>query len=89
VGNPVEDNLPRGSLDALNRVLLRFSIQEDVQFRNFCNPTTIDLMIQLDRELHSQSLSPGSQLLIHASSEVDRVHMLGSLVGASTVLNLR
>jgi len=59
VGNSVENNLPSGRLGTLNRVLLRFSVQEDVQFRNFGNPTTIYLMIQLDRELHSQSLSPG------------------------------
>jgi len=58
VGNTVENNLPRGGLGALNRILLRFPVQEDVEFRNFSNPTAIDLMIQLERKLHSPSVSP-------------------------------
>lgn len=56
--NPVENNLPRGRLGTLNRILLRFSVQKDVQFRNFGNPTAIDLMIQLDRKFHTLSVSP-------------------------------
>ena len=66
MGNPVENNLPRGRLGTLNRVLLRFPVQEDVQFRNFGNPTTVDLMIQLDRKLHSPSVSPSEWELCFA-----------------------
>jgi len=56
VGDPVENNLPRGRLSSLNRILLRVPVEEDVQFRYFGNPTAIDFAVELDRELHSQSL---------------------------------
>ena len=56
MGDPVENNLPRGRLSSLNRILLRVPVQEDVQFRYFGNPTAIDFAVELDRELHSHSL---------------------------------
>jgi hypothetical protein len=58
MGDPVENNFPRCRLGPLNRVLLRIPIQEDVQFRHFGNPTTIDFAVKLDRELHSHTLPP-------------------------------
>jgi hypothetical protein len=58
VGDPVENNLPRGGLSSLNCVLLRVPVQEDVQFGHLGNPTAIDFAVELDRELHSHSLSP-------------------------------
>jgi hypothetical protein len=58
VSDPVENNLPRGRLSSLNRVLLRVPLQDDVQFRHFGNPTAIDFTAQVDRELHSHSLLP-------------------------------
>jgi hypothetical protein len=56
VGDPVENNLPRGRLSSLNRILLRVPVEEDVQFRYFGNPTAIDFAVELDHELHSHSL---------------------------------
>ena len=56
MGDPVENNFPRCRLSPLNRVLLRVPIQEDVQFRHFGNPTTVDFAVQLNRELHKHSL---------------------------------
>jgi hypothetical protein len=58
MGNSVENNLPRGRLTSLNRVLPGFAVQEDIQFRYFDNPTPIDFAVELDRELHSHSLLP-------------------------------
>src|SRR5260370_1362464 len=58
VGDAVENNLPRGGLSSLNRVLPRVPVQEDVQFRYLGNPTPVDFAIELDRELHSHSLAP-------------------------------
>jgi len=57
VGDPVENNLPRGRLRSLNRIQLRLPIQEDVQFPYFGNPAAIDFAVELDRELHSRSLA--------------------------------
>ena len=56
MGDPIENNLLCRRLSSLNRILPRVPIQEDVQFRHFGNPTTIDFTFELDRELHSQSL---------------------------------
>lgn len=57
MGNPVEENLPRGRLGALNRVLLRLPIEQDVQFRNLGNPATISFPVELNRKLHVYSLA--------------------------------
>ena len=60
MSDPVEHNLPRRRLGSLNRVLLRVTVQEDVQFRHFGNPTPIDFAVKRDHELHSQQLTtPG------------------------------
>ena len=56
MGNPVENNLPRSRLSSLDRVQPGGSVQQDVQFRHFGNPTPIDFAVELDRELHSHSL---------------------------------
>jgi len=56
VSDPVENNFPRCRLGPLDRVLLRVSVQEHVQFRHFGNPTPIDFAVKLDRELHSHRL---------------------------------
>ncbi len=37
-------------------VHLTGSVEEDVQFRHFGNPTTVDFAVQLNRELHSDSI---------------------------------
>ena len=58
MGDPVENNLPRGRLSSLNRVLLRVPVQEDVQFRYFGYPTAIDFPVEVNRELHGHSLPP-------------------------------
>ena len=55
MGGPVENNLTRGRLGSLNSVLLRFPVQQDVQFRNLGNPTAIDFPVELNRELHSHN----------------------------------
>ena len=62
MGDPVENNLPRSRLRSLNRVLPRLTVQEDVQFRYFGNPTAIDFAVELDRELHSHSLAPTARV---------------------------
>ena len=56
MGDPVENNLPRGRLGSLNCVLLRVPIKEDVQLRNLGDPTAVDFQTELNRELHSHSL---------------------------------
>ena len=56
MSDPVENNLPRGRLGPLNRVLLRVAVKKDVQFRHFGNPTAIDFAVELDRESHKHSL---------------------------------
>jgi len=58
MSDPIENNLLCGRLSSLNRILPRVPVQEDVQFRHFGNPTAIDLVVELDRELHSHSLPP-------------------------------
>ena len=58
MGDPVENNFPGCRLGTLNRVLLRVTVQEDVQFRHFGNPAAIDFAVKLDHELHSHSLPP-------------------------------
>ena len=55
MGDPVQDNLPRGRLSPLNRVPLRAAVQENVQFRHLGDPTTVEFAIQLNRELHNRS----------------------------------
>ena len=47
--DPVEDNLSRGRLCSLKRVLLRGPVQEDVQFGHFGDPTAVDFAVELDR----------------------------------------
>jgi hypothetical protein len=58
VRDSVADDLPRGRLGSFNGVLLRIPVKENVQFRNFGNPTAIDFPVELNRELHSHSLPP-------------------------------
>ena len=58
MSDTVENDLPSSRLSSLNRVLFRFPVEEDVQFRYFGNPTAVDFAVQLDHELHSHSLSP-------------------------------
>ena len=58
MGDPIENNLLCSRLSSLNRILPRVPIQEDIQFRHFGDPTTIDFTLELDRELHSHSLPP-------------------------------
>lgn len=57
MGDPVENDLPRGRLSSLNRVLPGVPVQEDIQFRHFGNPAAIDFAVELDCELHSYSLA--------------------------------
>ena len=58
MGDAVENNFLRCRLSPLNRVLFGVSVQQDVHFRHFRNPTAIDLAVKLDRELHSHRLPP-------------------------------
>ena len=52
MGNPVQHDFTRGNLGSVNRILLRFPIKQNVQFRNLRNPSAINLPIQGNRELH-------------------------------------
>ncbi len=58
MSNTVENNLMRSQLSPLNRILLRVSVQEDVQFRHFRDPATIGLAVELNGELHNHNLPP-------------------------------
>ena len=57
MSDPIEDNLPGGTLRPLNCILLRLAVQEDVQLWRLSDPTAIEFVIQLNRELHSPSLA--------------------------------
>ena len=48
----------RCRLGALNRVLLRVPVKQDVQFRNLGNPAPIGFPVELNCEPHSYSLPP-------------------------------
>jgi hypothetical protein len=56
--DPVENNLPRGRLGSLNRVLFRIPVKQDIQFRNLGNPAAVNFPAELDGELHESSLPP-------------------------------
>ena len=56
VRNAIENNLMRRRLSALDSILLRGPVQQDVQFRNFGDPTPVGLPVELDSELHGHSL---------------------------------
>jgi len=57
VGDSIQNNLPRGRLSPLDRILLRIPIKQHIQVRNFGDPTAIGLPIEFDLELHSDRLS--------------------------------
>jgi len=57
MGDPVQDNLPRGGLRPLNCILLGIAVQENVQLRNLGGPTSVEFAVKLDCELHSHSLA--------------------------------
>ncbi len=53
----VQKDLSRGRLGSLNCFPLRVPVQEDIQFRNFGDPTAVDLPVELDRKLHSPQVT--------------------------------
>ncbi len=56
VSHPVEVNFLRCGLNSQDGLLPRITIQEDIQFRNLGNSATVRFPVQLNRELHAQSL---------------------------------
>jgi hypothetical protein len=61
VRDAIENDLLRGRLSSLDRVLPGISVQKNVQLRDFRDPTTVDLAVKLNRELHSVSLTLGDR----------------------------
>jgi hypothetical protein len=58
MSDAVENNLLRGRLSSLNRILLRVPVYEDILFGYFGDPTAVNLAVELDGELHNHSVSP-------------------------------
>src|ERR1019366_10320415 len=87
LSDSVENDLPGRRLRSLNRVLLRVSVQQHVQFRHFSNPTAIDLAVKLDHELHSHTLPP----LMRSEHLAGRLWSspIWRLLANMTILNLR
>jgi hypothetical protein len=70
MGDAIENDLPRGQLNSLNRLLFGIPVQEDVQFRHFGNPTAVDFTVEFDREFQSHRLAPLAGVI--AESEMQR-----------------
>ena len=58
MSDPVENNLARGRFCALDRVLFGTAVEHNVLLWNFSDPTTVDFAVELDCELHNDSLTP-------------------------------
>jgi hypothetical protein len=71
MGDAIENDLPRGQLNSLNRLLFGIPVQEDVQFRHFGNPTAVDFTVEFDREFHSHRLAPMAGVI--AESEMQGI----------------
>ena len=57
MSDPIKYDFTCRYLSFLNSVLSRVPVEDDVQFRNFGNPTTVNLLIEFNRELHLSKVS--------------------------------
>lgn len=57
MSDPIQHNFTRRDLRSLNCVLPGVSVEYDVQFGDFRNPTAIHLSIKFNRELHHHEIS--------------------------------
>ncbi len=60
VSNAVEDDLLGGSLRSVNCFRFRIPIKQDIHLWHFGYPPAVNLLVELNGELHSQRLPLGT-----------------------------